>query len=509
MATLLMLKWRKLLISFGQMELLNLVFEMVHRFYCSTMVCFAAKVFEKMEFTDLQSLYLEDEGPSQCHTLVMILMQRKTNKFGCIEVAGSHQRNNRESSKELSYRQHLKAITKVFEGACLHSKAKTHAMCGAAARMAEIGGSSEGAIRHAGHWNTSSLTTVYLTNLPHQLLRTLAEFPTERGYFYLSRANVQLPEELCKKNFKFVDYWRQKLDEGNVEQVSCAADMFLKLLDRLRVVFLQDSVLLKKRYPHHYLWNHPLFQSELSVDAAVEITEEPEQLQPQRAVPLVAQHLSEINQQIAFRFDAQAQAQQAAQMQVLQSLLSVVTPFQVLVPHISSLATLAQQIASYTSGQAPLQVTLNLGNVSQQQPTQEQTHSQPSPQPQQQPQQPQQPSLTTTSISLHFFPPPPLVQSLALAPTPDQLPVSTYKVSHNTVTFNMLWQRLYHVEWRRETKERRFYNRRRIIIEGLKNYAAQHRLTNEAAVTLLEEKRSKQRKTLHWIADNPSIFFNV
>ena len=99
----------------------------------------------------------------------------------------------------------------------------------------------------------------------------------------------------------------------------------------------------------------------------MEITEEPEQLQLQRAVPLVAQHLSDINQQIASRFDAQAQAQQAqqaAQMQVLQSLLSVVTPLQVLVPHISSLATLAQQVAGYTSGQVPLTVTLNLGNVS-------------------------------------------------------------------------------------------------------------------------------------------------
>ncbi|KAG2218397.1 hypothetical protein INT45_011585 [Circinella minor] len=243
------------------------------------------------------------------------------------------------------------------------------------------------------------------------------------------------------------------------------------------------------------------------------------------SVPLVAQHLSDINQQIASRFDAQAQAQQAAQTQVLQSLLSVVTPLQVLVPHISSLATLAQQVASYTSGQAPLQVTLNLGNVSQQQPTQEQTSSQPSqpsPQPSQQPQQ--QPSLTTTSISLPFFPPPP-VQNLAPAPTPDQMPVPIYKMSRNTVTLDMLWrewyhglaggpsieelERLYHVEWRRETKERRFYNRRRIIIEGIKNYAAQHRLTNEAAVALLEEKRSRQRKTLHWIAENPSIFFNV
>ncbi|KAG2216204.1 hypothetical protein INT45_011157 [Circinella minor] len=95
-------------------------------------------------------------------------------------------------------------------------------------------------------------------------------------------------------------------------------------------------------------------------------------------------------------------------------------------------------------------------------------------------------------------------------------------MSCNTVTLDMLWhewyyglaggpsveelKRLYHVEWRRETKERRFYNRRHIIIKGIKNYAAQHRLTNEAAVTLLEEKRSRQRKTLHWIAENPSIF---
>ncbi|KAG2214162.1 hypothetical protein INT45_014126 [Circinella minor] len=282
----------------------------------------------KMEFADLQSLHLEDEGPSQCHALVMILKQGKINKFGRVEVAGCMRNKNMAICPQMMlacyffshYEMSGEQFPSINKNADWHlrelvSIQKPKLMlriCGAAARMAEIGGSSEGTIRRAGRWNTSLLTTAYLTNLPHELLRTLTCFPTERGYFYLSHANVQPPEELCKKIFKFVDYWRQKLDEGNVEQVSCAADMFLKLLDGLRVVFLQDSVLLKKRYPHHYLWNHPLFQSELykdferCADAAVEITEEPEQLQLQKTVPLVAQHLSDINQQIASCFDAQA-----------------------------------------------------------------------------------------------------------------------------------------------------------------------------------------------------------
>jgi hypothetical protein len=58
--------------------------------------------------------------------------------------------------------------------------------------MAEHGGALEGDIRRLGIWNSQALALAdcYLTPLPWPVLRTMAGFPPERGYFHLKRAAI-------------------------------------------------------------------------------------------------------------------------------------------------------------------------------------------------------------------------------------------------------------------------------------------------------------------------------
>jgi hypothetical protein len=71
----------------------------------------------------------------------------------------------------------------------------------------------------------------------------------------------------------------------------------LKLLKRLRTVFLQDSVLLRRQFPQHAIWADPLFATPGYAEFAERVLvglndgEEPHLTQIERANPLVANEL--------------------------------------------------------------------------------------------------------------------------------------------------------------------------------------------------------------------------
>lgn len=257
-----------------------------------------------MEFPDLQGMLLENEGVTRCYALVMILKQGKTNQEGRLEFSACLRNKNvricpqmmlsfyffyrwhisgepfpefnqnrdwfdlkltrsRQSPKQsISYDHHLNCIKEAFKAIGLQSKAKTHAMRGSGSRMAEMLGTSEAAIRRLGRWNNSALTNSYLTHIPREALRTMAGFTREAGQFYLVRATVIPSESLSRKVFPRVDSWLEKIKKGEVTEMSTAADGFLQLLVELRIVFLQDSVIMKKHHPNHSIWCDPLFQDE-------------------------------------------------------------------------------------------------------------------------------------------------------------------------------------------------------------------------------------------------------
>lgn len=124
--------------------------------------------------------------------------------------------------------------------------------------MADLSGASESDIRRQGRWNNTTMNGAYLTSLPRGVMRAMAGFPTSEGHFYLSRAQLMPSQNLLKKVFPDVDYWYDRIASGACQQTA-AARGFLDLLKVLRISFLQDSVVMKERHPHHPLWNHPIF----------------------------------------------------------------------------------------------------------------------------------------------------------------------------------------------------------------------------------------------------------
>ncbi|SAL98173.1 hypothetical protein [Absidia glauca] len=60
-------------------------------------------------------------------------------------------------------------------------------------------------VRRQGRWNNTTINGAYLTNLPRELVRSMAGFPTYGRSIYLARAVLNPPTSLCKKLLPAID----------------------------------------------------------------------------------------------------------------------------------------------------------------------------------------------------------------------------------------------------------------------------------------------------------------
>jgi hypothetical protein len=93
---------------------------------------------------------------------------------------------------------------KAFSALGMQSKAKTHAARGSSSRMAELAGASESQIRRLGRWNAGAMEGCYLTALPRDAMRSLADFSPDIRCFFLGRAVLLPSESLQCEVFPFV-----------------------------------------------------------------------------------------------------------------------------------------------------------------------------------------------------------------------------------------------------------------------------------------------------------------
>ncbi|SAL97534.1 hypothetical protein [Absidia glauca] len=77
--------------------------------------------------------------------------------------------------------------------------------CSSSARMAGNVCANVDQIRRQGRWTYTTISDAYLTNLPRELVRLMAGFPTYGRFFYLARAALNPPTSLCKKLFPTID----------------------------------------------------------------------------------------------------------------------------------------------------------------------------------------------------------------------------------------------------------------------------------------------------------------
>ncbi|SAM01209.1 hypothetical protein [Absidia glauca] len=93
-------------------------------------------------------------------------------------------------AQEWPYSSHRESIGKALSSPGIRAYKKTYIVC-----------TNVDQIRRQGRWNNTMINGAYLTNLPRELVRSMAGFPTYGGFCYLARAALNPPTSLCKKLF--------------------------------------------------------------------------------------------------------------------------------------------------------------------------------------------------------------------------------------------------------------------------------------------------------------------
>jgi hypothetical protein len=105
--------------------------------------------------------------------------------------------------------------------------------------------------QRAGNWNKDALSLCY-EGIPWAAVRALAGHLDVRGSasYVLPRGEVTPPDSLRKQIFPWLDSWLQRLLSGSDVDDSNSTSYFLKHLDYLRDVLLQDWAVLRKMDPN-------------------------------------------------------------------------------------------------------------------------------------------------------------------------------------------------------------------------------------------------------------------
>jgi hypothetical protein len=104
-------------------------------------------------------------------------------------------------AQEWSYSFHRESIGKALSSSGIRSNKKTPINCDSSARMAGNMCANVDQIRRQGRWNNTTINGAYLTDLPRELVRSMAGFPTYGRFFYLACAALNPPTSFWKKLF--------------------------------------------------------------------------------------------------------------------------------------------------------------------------------------------------------------------------------------------------------------------------------------------------------------------
>ncbi|KAN0087238.1 Transcriptional activator of glycolytic enzymes domain containing protein [Elaphomyces granulatus] len=169
-------------------------------------------------------------------------------------------RGGSDREHELNDKTHRTWIRNVMNAVGIVSSKSTHAGRKTGAQHAEILGVPEAEIRKAGKWtDRDSLNIAYLAHMPRIFMRTVAGHPLEGTYFN-PRDTVKPPAMLKKRVFPEVEEGLANIRKApsNLEERLSEVG-FLRLMDFLRTVFLQDAALLRRSYPDHEIFKDGLF----------------------------------------------------------------------------------------------------------------------------------------------------------------------------------------------------------------------------------------------------------
>ncbi|KAJ8603813.1 hypothetical protein CTAYLR_000233 [Chrysophaeum taylorii] len=143
---------------------------------------------------------------------------------------------------------------------------KVHLNRGRSLRDGIASGVSEQQVGRAGNYGGyTALNRSYLTDLPWDMIRHTAGFPTRSGYFFLLRALVQPPQPLVKKVFAtLLDSYYEWLEapDFNKDDLDVATKQFVEVVKHLAVVLCQDLAVLYGKMKHFHVFFHAPFNDD-------------------------------------------------------------------------------------------------------------------------------------------------------------------------------------------------------------------------------------------------------
>jgi hypothetical protein len=257
------------------------------------------------EISDLFTFEFAGEGPTRCMPVILTTRGGKQNQHGRLETAGALRNMDPQicllgglafyllyrwdltdepfpdlsqrpawynirllkgsaagasCTASLAYNSQRDWVSKAFDYAGVVSHKKTHIGRSSGAKPVELKGISEDQIRRAGRWNQEQMVGCYLNSLPRKFMRIMAGHPPQMGCFEIRRASVAPPSELLSLIWPELDRWRDRFGLQNGQINDLAAMGLTSLLFYLREVILQDSVIMRQRFPNSPIWNHAVFQ---------------------------------------------------------------------------------------------------------------------------------------------------------------------------------------------------------------------------------------------------------
>ncbi|KAM4063419.1 centromere DNA-binding protein complex CBF3 subunit, domain 2 domain-containing protein [Hirsutella rhossiliensis] len=217
-------------------------------------------------------------------------------------------RSAKEPQAPLSGQTAREWTSRFYKKAGIKVSKVSHAPRVAATQNADMAGVDEGQIRRAGRWNNGDqMTGCYLTSLPFEFMRAVADFDPEwSGSYFVPRATVRPPVVLLVQVWPQLDKWKEAhsspFSDLGVEQ-NMAAGAFLELLEWLREVLLQDAVFLRESYPDHPIFQDPVFScpefeafASKVQDTCTRDHEDSHTTVIQKAIPVVAEKLRTLDE---------------------------------------------------------------------------------------------------------------------------------------------------------------------------------------------------------------------
>lgn len=235
-----------------------------------------------MQFADMFSILIENQGVSECISLVSTITFGKTNQHGKIEYGSSVRHRQVEVCSvgalavnlfsrfhfeneafpdfttrsawydtfvikgetpfiPLSYDTQRKVYVETFKKVGIHTSKVTHANRKSALNMIAQENVSGDQQRMVGRWGTDRMVGCYVSSLPVEAMKSLAGFSGRNDNYFLPRSVVVPAANLQVLVFPDIEFWQEKFKNGSGVQEDIAGPNFLTLLSQLRVVFLQVS----------------------------------------------------------------------------------------------------------------------------------------------------------------------------------------------------------------------------------------------------------------------------